>query len=635
MNTPTIGGYEFDEFKVDVASRRLRKLDGSPVDISARAFDVLLYLLEHPGEDVSKDRLTTAAWPNTVVEENNLNQAISLLRRALADSRNEPRYIMTVAGRGYRFVAKVNRYEVADGFVNAATTSAIAEPASPSVAPTASPASRWLSNKALLVGITILAMLGVVLGVALFAVRQPAKPSNAKITSIAVLPFRAIVREQSHPALELGMADALIAQVSNVPGVIVRPLSTVAKHAGSDQDPIAIGRELNVYAVIEGTLQKEEDQLRVTARLLRVSDGQALWSGRFDDKMSGIFQVQDSIANLVTQTLARQLRTQAPQLRSKPPTLNADAYQHYASGIFNWQRRDIDGSNASIVDFQAAIREDPNYALAWSALASVLGFQSAFEIKPAQSVMPEAKIAAQRAIDLDSELADAQAAMGHVLVQYEHKFVEGARYYQRAIELNPNLGVVRLWTSINYLHLGRTEDALTQARLAQELEPSNLAYSAHVGRVLYFSRQYQAAANHLQRLIKLVPTFDDARSLLGRTLLHQGKIDAALAQFTARNRTSPGSFGDMGRAFAMAGQTTDAHAEIEKLRVRAKAGFGMSYDIAGIHALLGEFDLACNALTHALQDHSQMIGMLRLDPDFDRMRDQRCVLDAMSALAAG
>jgi tetratricopeptide (TPR) repeat protein len=264
--------------------------------------------------------------------------------------------------------------------------------------------------------------------------------------------------------------------------------------------------------------------------------------------------------------------------------------------------------------------------MAWSSLAGVLCAQSAFGIKPAAVVLPEAKVAAQRAIDLDSELAEAQAAMGHVLVQLEHRYAEGERYYQRARELNPNLGFVRLWSSINCLYLGRPDEALAEARRAQELEPANLAFSANVGRMLYYSRQYEAATAHLDRLLTLMPTFADALSISGRTLLHQGKVDAALVRFAARNRTSPGSFGDMGRAYAMGGRRAEAHAEIEELRAKAQTGFGMSYDIAGIHALLGEFRPACEALNQALNDHSQLVGTLPLDPDFDGMREQPCVV---------
>jgi TolB-like protein/tetratricopeptide (TPR) repeat protein len=466
----------------------------------------------------------------------------------------------------------------------------------------------------------------------IFVDRARDESRRDEITSVAVLPFRAIVREQGDPALQLGMADALIGQVSTLPGLTVRPLSSVSRHMQPDEDPMEIGRALGVSAVLEGTLQKEGDRLRVTARLLRVRDGRSLWSGRFDEKMSGIFQVQDSIASLVMLTLAEQFGTQPPHHQPRRSTLNPEAYQLYVGGVYNWQRRDIDASDAAVEQFKAAIREDPNYATAWSALASVLSYQSAFGIKPATTVFPDAKLAAQHAIGLDSEVAEAQAAMGQVLVQYEHRFAEGEKYYRHALELNPNLGIARLWSSINYLFLGRPEEALAQARRAQELEPSNLAFSANVARALYYSRQYAQAIAHLSRLLAMVPTFDDAHSLSGRALLHLGKFEEAAAHFAARNRTSPGSFGDLGRAYAMAGKVAEAHAEIDRLRARSLTGFGVHYDIAGIHALLGEFAPACDALDRALLDHSQLIGSLRLDPDFDGMRAERCVADVLRAL---
>ncbi len=617
MGPRSIREYEFDGFQVEVASRRLRKAGSTPVELSARGFDVLLYLLQHPGEDVSKERLLLAAWPNVVVEENNLNQAITALRRALGDRRDEPRYIMTVAGRGYRFVASVVAHEATDTPESAPELALVPEP-------------RRVSRTMLLV-VGALVALGVA---AIMMMRSSSESVRGEITSVAVLPFRAIVAEQSNPALQLGMADALIAQLSELPDIAVSPLSSVARHTRADEDPIEIGRTLGVSAVLEGTLQKEGDRLRVTSRLLRVSDGHTLWSGRFDERVTGIFQVQDSIAGLVMLTLSEQLGKPAPKHLAKRPTLNPEAYQLYASGIYNWLRRDIDATDAAVADFKAAIREDPDYAMAWASLAGVLCAQSAFGIKPAVVVLSEAKLAAQHALDLDSELAEAHATMGHVLVQLEHRYAEGERYYQRARELNPSLGFARLWSSINFLNLGRPDDALAQARRAQELEPANLAFSAHVGRVLYYSRQYAAAIEHLDRLLTLMPTFADARSISGRALMHQGKTEAALAQFAARNRPSPGSFGDVGRAYAMAGRPIEAHAEIDKLREKALAGFGMSYDIAGIHALLGEFGPACDALTEALNDHSQLVGTLRLDPDFDRMREQPCVADVIRKLDA-
>jgi serine/threonine-protein kinase len=427
------------------------------------------------------------------------------------------------------------------------------------------------------------------------------------------------------------MVDALIGQIGELPGITVRPLSTVARYSNAEDDPIAIGRALGVTAVLEGSVQKDGDSLRVTARLLRVSDGRSLWNGRFDEPMSGIFEIQDGIARLVMQTLAERLGTSPPAARRRQ-TLNADAYQLYVSGVFNWQRTDIDGKRAAVEDFNAAISEDPGYALAWASLAGVRAAQSAFGLEPAIVAFPEAKQAAQRAIELDGELAEAQAAMGQVLVQYEHRFAEGEKYYQRARELNPNLGIVRLWTALNYLMLGRKDEALAEAHRAQELEPSNLAFGANVARVLYYSHDYEGAIGTVRRLLVLVPTFDDARSILGRSLLQEGRFESALPEFKARTKSSPGSFGDIGRLYAASGKDAEARAEIEELRVKSNEGYGTAYDIAGIFARLGDHAAACEALELALHDHSQSVMLLRLDPDFDGMRDQPCVAEVSRAL---
>ncbi len=614
MTAKSRGDYEFSGFRVETAGRRLVDSQGNRVDISARAFDVLLYLIERRGEDVSKEHLLAAAWPGMVVEDNNLNQAITALRRAFGEQRSEPRYIMTVAGRGYRFVAAVEEVEAA-----VRTT-----------APAATPPARGTTGRYAL-GFAVLVLAACL---AFFFMRKgpPPAPADAPIESLAVLPFRPLLREQSNPPLELGMVDALIGQIGALPGVTVRPLSTVAGFTDANQDPLAIGRKLGVAAVLEGTLQKEGDRLRVSARLLRVSDGRSLWSGSFDEQMTGIFEVQDAIADLVMQTLAGKLG--APPRVAARPTLNPEAYQFYVSGLFNLTRRDIDGSAAAIEDFRAAIRQDPSYALAWARISNVRAMQSAFGILPASVALPEARLAAQHAIELDSELALGQAAMGHVLVQFDRNYAAGEQYYARARQLDPDSGIVHLWSSINYLFLGRTADALSEAQRAQEVEPGNLALSANVGRVLYYARRYQDAAAIESRLLQLVPAFDDAHSILGRALLKLGKVEEALEQYNLRTKSSPGSFGDLGRAYAALGRKADADAQIAALRKHAQAGFGMAYDIATIHALLGEVAPACTALRQAFADHSQLIGTLRLDPDFDALRGEQCVKDVERELYA-
>jgi DNA-binding winged helix-turn-helix (wHTH) protein/TolB-like protein/Flp pilus assembly protein TadD len=608
--------YQFQGFRLDVLQRQLRDPQGHVVELPTRAFDTLVYLLQHHGEDVSKERLMQAVWPGTVVEENNLSQAITVLRRAFGDKRTAPRFLMTVPGRGYRFIAELSESAAA----------ATAEAGS-SAAPLARRprAVVWLASLAVLVA-------------AALAVRAlwPAAPPDAA-DSLAVLPFTPLVVQQGDPALELGMAETLITHISTLPGVAVRPIGAVRRYATPEQDPHAAGRELGVAIVLAGSIQTRGDRIRVASRLIRIADGRTLWSERFDARMSTIFDVQDAIAEAVMSTLADQLGAAPPEHSLPRATENPEAYRWYLSGVYNRQRHALP---AAAANFRAATAEDPHYAQAWSSLSAMLAAMGVFNMQPPDAVYPEAKAAARRALEINSGLAEAHAALGHVLVQYEARFAEGESLYKTARELDPGNGLIRLWTSINFLHLGRGAEALEQARLAQALEPGTLPFAAQVAMVLYHTRAYDDAVAELQRLLQLQPQFDHARSLLGRALLAQGEYDAALGHFQARRSPSPGSFGDIGRAYAAMGKRSDAYAEIDELRRRGRDGFAVSYDIASIHAMLGEVPEACAALLDATRERSMSIGLLPLDPAFDRLRDAPCyqhvaVQDPLLTLAAG
>lgn len=598
--------YEFLGYRLEARQRQLRDPRGRPVELPARAFDTLLYLIEHHGQDIGKDRLMAAVWPDSVVEENNLSQAISALRRALGDQRTAPRFVMTLPGRGYRFIAEVS------------TCSDETTPWDQS--------GNARRNRVRVVVVALVALASAALALVL-APGKSVPPPVAN--SLAVLPFTPLLPDEADPALELGMADALIAHVSVLPGIVVRPVSAVRRFMAVDQDPMGAGRELGVEIVLAGSIHKESDHVRATARLLRVVDGHSLWAGRFEAPMSGIFDMQDEIGNAVLASLAARLGTRPPDGPVPRATSSPEAYQWYLTGVYNRQRHDLKSAAAN---FSAAVREDPQYAVAWSALSSMLAAQAVFNLQPPDTVFPQAREAAQRAIELDDSLADAKGALGHVLVMYERKYAEGEALYREARELDPSAGLVRLWTSINFLHLGRGQEALEEARRAQALEPGTLPFAANVAMMLYYNRDYDAAIVELERVLSLHPGFDHARSLLGRALLQRGDPGAALAHFAARVLPTPGSFGDLGRAYAAMGRSADALEEIELLEAKGREGFGTAYDIASVHALLGEMPKACAALSEALHDRSMGIGLLRVDPDFDKLRDHACFSEVTARL---
>jgi serine/threonine-protein kinase len=598
--------FSFDGWTLRRDSGELSKL-GQTIRLQDQPLRILEMLLERPGEVVTREELIARLWPKGVVDfETSLNTAVRKLRQALGDDAETPRYIETLPRRGYRFIG---------------TLDAPREPNRGEIAPLSALELARPNNKhRVIVGaLVVLAAL-----VAALWWRSTSRDSAAirapAADSLAVLPFKPLLADQRNAALELGMTDTLITRLSNLPGVKVSPLAAVRAFDAVDQDPLGAGQTLDVDTVLDGSIQFDRERIRVSARLLRVPDGQSLWAEQFDEPMRDLFAVQDAIAEHVVAALAVRLSPAAKERLLSHSTTNANAYQLYVSGLYNWQRR----LPQAVEDFEGALRLDPNYALAWVGLAAALTAQGVFGYEPPEAVFPRAKEAALKAMELDARLASAHAALGHVLVQYERRFAEGERRYLAALALDENDAATWQRLALVRSCLGRNHEALADMGRAQQLEPTTLPYNANIGLLLYLDRDYDGAIAQLERVVAMEPRFDHARSVLGRALIEKGQIDAAIEQFQARTQPSPGSEGDLGRAYARAGRVSEARAEIERLKERAGEGFGVAYDLATIHAALGDMPRACEALRNALADHSQLIGMMRLDPAIDALRGEAC-----------
>ncbi len=599
--------YEFGGFRLDGLKRQLRDSENKLLDIPARSFDALLFLLERRGQDVSKEQLMKALWPRTIVEENNLNQAIFALRRALGDDVSAPRFIMTLPGRGYRFVADLDPPH--------------STPAKP---PSRSRLPRHLTFAA--AGLIVIAMATVFW--------PSGDVTQAAPVTVAVLPFTALLPEQSDPALELGMTDTLISQLGTVPGVTVRSLNAVRRASSADVDATDAGKALNVESVLESSILTQGGRIRVSSRLIRVRDGKSLWVGKFDEPISDIFAVQDSITDRVMRTLAPQLSSAAQPARLRS-TDNAEAYQLYLSGFYQQQRRDIDGLPMAVEKFGAATLLDPGYAQAWGALSRALAAQGVFGTQPPMAVFPHAKEAALQAVELDPDNAEAQAALAHVLAVYERRFNEAEEHYTIAKRLSPLTPEFYLLSSINQANLGRAGEAVAEARRALEIDPPSLLLGTNLGMLLYFNRSYDEAESVLRRIVELQPRFDHARNFLGRVLLAKGDLDGAMTQFAARSNPTPGSRTDPARVYALAGRKAEALAEIEKVKLQGAQGFGVNYDLAAIYTALGDQTQACAALQAAFGDHSAFLGLLPLDPALDGLRTEPCFAQAAGKLRDG
>ena len=635
--------YRFHGFRLDLAQRRLAGPDGTGLTLSGRAYDVLLFLVANRARVVSKDELLKAVWPRSVVEENNLNQAVSILRRALGDSREEPRFVATIAGRGYQFVAEVTEERpspsagallapAAAAVTGASTAAGVAGAPAATAADTpplaanptltsplpGSPAVPTITRRWALTGLAALGAGAV--GLALW--RQRPGDGSSLPSSIAVLPFKPLVTGSGNEAMELGITESLINRLSELPGVIVSPLSSVRRYASIDDNPLAAGRELDVSAVVDGHMQIQGDRIRLTARLLAVADGKALWTGSFNERLDDFFAVQDALASQLVVALAVDLTDEARAQLVRRHTEDLTALQLYWNGRFQWDLKTEAGFRRAIEFYEAAERRDPRFALPAAGLADAWAVLGVFNIMPPDEVYPRARAAATRAIDRDPQLADAHASLGHVLVQYDRNWTGGERYYRQALRLRPALAQAYMWLANLHVMQGRGDEAVVEGRQAQSLEPMSLSFAANVGMILYYQGDYDAAYEQLAGLYEAAPQAVLPRRHLARVLLLQGRVKEALELVEGFSAAGPGSMSDLGRAYALSGQRAAATAEIARIAAMGERGFGVEYDIAVIQAALGETDAALGALERAFGDHSQMMGFLNAEPGFRSIRGE-------------
>ena len=410
--------YEFGPFSIDAAERVLIR-DGQVVQLTPKAFDLLLVLVENTGHLVEKDELMRILWPDTFVEEANLTNNISLLRKALAvDTAHQ--YIETVARRGYRFVAEVaesveaptelileerNRLrltlEEGDNPESVVEVSRRTEEGK---------RFKWLPVVAVAVALAI--------AYAAYYFWPKHEAPQQPIKSIAVLPLKPLVAESRDEALEMGMADTLIMRLSNLGQITVRPLSAVRRYTDLEQDAVRAGRELGVESVLEGNIQRSGDQVRVRVRLVRVADGRPLWASQFDEKVTSVFAAQDSISEQVAHFLAVKLTGEEREQLAKRYTANAEAYQAYVRGRYVWSKRTHESLERAIEYFKQAIAIDPQYALAYAGLADTYNALGGLGFFSQKEVSPKGREMAKKALELDDNLAEAHCSLAAALVDY-------------------------------------------------------------------------------------------------------------------------------------------------------------------------------------------------------------------------
>lgn len=483
--------YEFGLYRVD-CGRRLLLRDGATVPLTAKAFDLLRTLVESSGRVVEKDELMSRLWPDTVVEENNLSVNMSALRKALGEVAGEHRYVTTIPGRGYQFVAAVRRIDDADDeplvLERLTRTRIVAEEeldgseergrdARPRPLLIGDGGGRMTSRRArlaLLVAGTLL--IAGTTGSLLYFSGRKENVAGSSFKSIAILPFQPMAAGGGDDEyMRLGMADALITKLSNLKDVSVRPTSAVRKYAGANVDAFAAGRELKVDSVLEGGVQRADGRIRVSVQLISVGDGRPVWAETFEEKYTDIFAVQNAIAERVSAALKSQITEAERERVYRRYTGNVEAYEAYQRGRAQLAPHTRESILAAIGSFEEALRHDPAYALAHAGLANACGAMRNGFATEAEDKMWEARARgeAARAVELDPRLAEAHAALASVYRYSDYEWELTLDESRRALELNPNLDEPHYFRAAAFYHLGLTEMVEGEARAGMENNPGS------------------------------------------------------------------------------------------------------------------------------------------------------------------
>ena len=635
--------YEFGRFRLNTSERRLER-DGVRLPITDRAFDTLTALVTRHGTLVTKEALLAEVWSDAVVEENNLDKSISAVRQALGDNPSDPEYVETVRGHGYRFVARVRELiaeaprarasedQSPDGPAIRQEPTALAVPAPPAVAHSVSrgvAGTRRQSGPSVAVGLSVLLAALTIASAAYLWRTRASKYAEENVRSIAVLPFRPLNSTTRDESLELGMADTLITKLGAIHTAAVRPISAVRKYMSLDQDPVAAGHALGVEAVLDGSIQRAGERVRVTVRLLRVADGQSLWAGEFDERFGDIFQVQDAISNQVTRSLALRLSGNEQRQLASRDTARPGAYELYLKGRYLAGKREEEAVRASIESFHQAVTIDPDYALAYSSLAEAYSLLATFDAAGLAENTSRARSAALKAIALNANLAAAHTSLGFIRESFDWDIKEAEREYLRAIALKPNDASVHHRYGVLLTHVGRTDEAHSEFRHALELDPLSLIINADAGRPFYRSRDYQSAANQYRKVIDMEANFARAHALLAHCYTQMGRYDDAVDEArtaTALSRKSgEGSVGpatgyQLAYIYAAAGRKDEGRQLVRDLEHSFDRATSDPYFHALAYAALGEKEQLFDLLEHLYDLHSPDLLGLPSDPAWDMMR---------------
>lgn len=445
--------------------------------------------------------------------------------------------------------------------------------------------------------------------------------------SIAVIPFLDLSPEKDEEYFCDGLTEEIINTLSRVEGLRVVSRMSSFQYKGKEFDLKQVGQQLNVRTLLEGSIRKAGKKVRISVQLTNVSDGFLLWSEQFEREMEDIFQIQDDIAQAIVKALKIKLIDKKDEKIYKNYTENVDAYSEYLKGRYHWNKRTADALKKSIEHFNMAIEKDPQYALAFAGLADAYIILGLYGASPPKFVMPKAKAAAQKAIEIDADLPEAHISLGCIQSVYDWDWSGAEEQFKWGIDLNPNYAIAHHWYAINYLvPMGRFDEAIDEVKKALDLDPISLVINTTVGLVHYYAREYDKAKDIFLQTLEVESNFAMAHFFLGQTYTQQKLFDDALNEFEEANKLFGGStnmLATYGTAEALAGKKADAEKMLDSLLNTSKQKYVSAYDIAMIYTGLGEKEKAFEWLEKAIDEHSYLLIYLNVDPILNPLRGDK------------
>src|SRR5258706_5096674 len=632
----------FGVFEADMEAGELRK-HGLRLKLSEQPFQILAMLVARPGEVVSREVLRERLWPSdTFVDfDHGLNNAVMRLREVLGDSSDHPRFIETLPRRGYRFIAPVElkspaldnvELEAAASDKSAAVPEILAKNGSGSSdallkAGQGQAGRRFSLPRIAMLAAAVLAGSALISGITVHYVRgvNASKGKANRSSSLVVLPLENLSGDKEQDYFADGMTDDLIANLAKIRSLRVISRSTAMAYKGTNRLFNQIANELTVDAVVEGTVMRVGNRVRITAELVQVSTDRHLWADTYESQIGDVLTLQNRVSSAIVDEIRINLTPEDKERLAKNPSVSPEAYEEYLKGRYYWNKRSGDGFAKAIRYFENATRRDPQYALAYAGLADCYGIIGAtiYGSIPVAEAAPKAKAAAIRALEIDPSLAEAQTSLATAKFNYDWDWAGAAEGFRRAIQLDPGYATAYQRYSLYSIAIGRFDDSLQQIKKARDLEPLSISINASFGWRLYLAREYDRSIAQLRDTLEMDPSYEWAHLTLGQAYEQKGQYDLALEELhhaVEISHSSPLMVSALAHAYALSANHSEARKLFAQLDALSKKQYVSPFYVAIVYLGLGKNEVAMNWLQKAYEDRSNGLVFLKVEPELDPLR---------------